>query len=102
LIGYALIPVPILFNLFARHTLRPIEIVGAVLYFIFFIVLVVVLVALGGRNSAKWVFTGNSGGASGWENPAMSWCIGLLSAAFTLTGKLTGKIFLGCANAYYA
>jgi choline transport protein len=85
LIGYATILIPLAFNIFARKTLKPIEIIGAVLHTIFFIVFVVVLICLGGRNSATFVFTEDSGGISGWTNPGAQWCIGLLSAVFPLT-----------------
>lgn len=87
LIGYATVLIPLIFNIFARKTLRAIEIIGALLHTIFFVVFVVVLITLGGRNSAKYVFTANSGGVSGWENPTIEWCIGLLSAVFPLTGE---------------
>ena len=87
LIGYATILIPFVFNIFARKTLRPIEVIGAIIHFAFFVVFVSVLPALGGRNSAEYVFTANSGGVSGWDNPAIEWCIGLLSAVFPLTGE---------------
>jgi amino acid transporter len=87
LIGYATVFIPLIFNIFARKTLKAIEIIGAILHTIFFVVFVVVLITLGGRNSAEYVFTANSGGVSGWENPTIQWCIGLLSAVFPLTGK---------------
>ncbi|KAK5766193.1 hypothetical protein LTS12_003677 [Elasticomyces elasticus] len=38
------------------------------------------------RNSARYIFTADSGGVSGWESPPVAWCIGLLSAVFPLTG----------------
>ena len=85
LIGYATVAVPLVFNIFARKTLKPIEYVGVALHFMFFIIFVVVLATLGGRNSASYVFTANSGGVSGWTNPGVQWCIGLLSVAFPLT-----------------
>ncbi|KAK5119709.1 hypothetical protein LTR85_007285 [Meristemomyces frigidus] len=86
LIGYATIALVVAFNIFARKTLRLIEIIGAVMHFLFLIVFVVVLPTLGGRNSASYVFFGNSGGVSGWDNSTIEWCIGLLSAVFPLTG----------------
>lgn len=94
LIGYATVLIPLIFNIYARTTLRAIEIIGAILHIIFFIVFVVVLITLGGRNSAEYVFTANSGGVSGWESPAIQWCIGLLSAVFPLTGKLASMVYL--------
>lgn len=87
LIGYAIVAVPLLFNIFARRLLKAIEIIGAVLTVLFFIVFVVVLVALGNRNSAEYVFTANSGGVSGWTNPTIQWCIGLVSVTFPILGK---------------
>ena len=91
LIGYATVLIPLVFNIFARKTLKAIEIIGATLHTIFFVVFVVVLITLGGRNSAEYVFTANSGGVSGWENPTIQWCIGLLSAVFPLTGEYAGS-----------
>lgn len=91
LIGYATIIVPFIFNIFARKTLRTIEIIAAILHTIFFIIFVVVLCTLGGRNSAEYVFTANSGNVSGWKDPTIQWCIGLLSAAFPLTGESDGS-----------
>ncbi|KAK6418895.1 hypothetical protein LTR81_007958 [Elasticomyces elasticus] len=85
LLAYAVILLPLLCNIFARWILKMIEIVGAILHFVFFVVLVVVLITLGGRNSARYVFTADSGGVSGWESPPVAWCIGLLSAVFPLT-----------------
>lgn len=86
LLGYATMIIPIAFNIAARRTLRPIEIVGAVLHTVFFVAFVAVLISLGGRNSASYVFTADSGGVSGWTSPGTQWCIGLLSAVFPLTG----------------
>ncbi|KAK5684577.1 hypothetical protein LTS10_004449 [Elasticomyces elasticus] len=39
----------------------------------------------GRSHSARYVFTADSGGVSGWESPPVAWCIGLLSAVFPLT-----------------
>ena len=87
LVGYATILIPLVANLFARHLLKGIEIFGAVWHFIALIVISVVLIALGGRNSAEFVFTGDSGGVSGWTDGFVSWNLGMLAAALPLTGK---------------
>ena len=86
LTGYAITAIPLVFNIFARKTLKAIEIVGAILTMTFFIVFVVVLVALGGRNSAEYVFSADSGGVSGWKNPIIQWCLGLTSVVFPILG----------------
>ena len=80
--------IPLVANLFARQLLKPIEIFGALWHFIALIVISAVLIALGGRNSAEFVFTGDSGGVSGWTNGFVSWNLGMLAAALPLTGKL--------------
>lgn len=87
LIAYATMILPLVANVYARKALKPIEFVGVILHFSLFVVFVVVLITLGGRNSAKYVFTANSNGVSGWENNGVQWCIGLLSAVFPLTGQ---------------
>ena len=94
LIGYATVLIPLIFNIFARKTLKAIEIIGAILHTIFFVIFVVVLITRGGRNSAKYVFTANSGSVSGWDSPTIQWCIGLLSAVFPVTGEYTSSY--GC------
>ena len=97
LIAYATILIPLIANLFARRLLKPIEIFGAVWHFISLVTIVVVLIALGGRNSASFVFTGNSGNISGWENGFVQWCLGMLTAVLPLTGRcprLFGRWFL--------
>ena len=88
LIGYASIIIPLVANLFARQVLKPIEYFGLAWHFLGFIVISAVLIALGGRNSAEFVFTGDSGGISGWTNPYVSWCLGMLAAALPLSGTL--------------
>ena len=88
LVGYASILVPLIANLFARRLLKPIEIFGALWHFIALITISAVLIALGGRNSAEFVFTGNSGGISGWESGFVQWCLGMLTAALPLTGEI--------------
>ena len=87
LVGYATIVIPLVANLFARQLLKPIEYFGAFWHFMSLIVISVVLITRGGRNSAEFVFTADSGGISGWTNSYVSWNLGMLAAALPLTGK---------------
>ena len=86
LLTWACLSIPLLFNIFARKALPPLEIIGGIAHIVFFIVVVVVLVVLAPRSSAEFVFKGSISGLSGWNNYGVSWCIGLLSATFPLGG----------------
>ncbi|KAK5133835.1 hypothetical protein LTR08_007166 [Meristemomyces frigidus] len=85
LIVYATILIPLVANFYTRKLLKPIEVFGAVWHFGTLVTFVVVLIALSGRNSASFVFTGNSGNISGWENGFVQWCLGMLTTVFPLT-----------------
>ena len=87
LVGYGSILIPLVANLFARRLLKPIELFGVLWHFIALITISAVLIVLGGRNSAEFVFTGSSGGISGWENGFVQWNLGMLTAALPLTGR---------------
>lgn len=59
---------------------------GAVTHITFFIVFIITLAVLAPRSPASFVFGQNIFGLSGWTNPTIQWCIGLLSAAFPIGG----------------
>lgn len=84
LIGGAVIVLPLLGNTFARRILVKLELVAGVANILFFFIIVIVLGATAPRSPASFVFTTTFIGFSGWTLPAVEWCIGLLSAAFTL------------------
>jgi choline transport protein len=90
LLTWACIFIPLLINIFARRALPPFEIIGGIAHIVFFVIVVVVLLVLSPRNSAEFVFTQSVSDLSGWTNPGVGWCLGLLSATFPLSGKLQG------------
>ena len=89
LLTWTCIAIPLLFNIFARRALPALEIIGGIAHIVFFVVVVVVLVVLSPRSTADFVFTKSISDLSGWNNPGVSWCIGLISAAFPLGGTAT-------------
>lgn len=51
-----------------------------------FIVFVAVLIAKGTRSDTIFVFKTLTTEVSGWNNPGISWGLGLLSMTFSVTG----------------
>ena len=86
LLMWALIIVPFVFNLWFRKLLNLFEVVGGVLHFVFFFVSIITLAALAKRSTTDFVFGTLTTGLSGWENPGVSWGLGLLSVTFSVLG----------------
>lgn len=89
LLTWALLAVPAFCNIFARKVLSTIEVVGGFTHTIFWIVWVVVLLAMAERSPLEYVFAETYSGIEfgGWSNEGVSWCVGLLTAAFPLSGR---------------
>jgi choline transport protein len=94
LLTWACIAIPLMFNIFARRALPPLEIIGGIAHLVFFVVVVVVLVVLSPRSSADFVFTQSVSDLSGWNKAGVSWCLGLISATFPLGGTVTDPLRL--------
>ena len=94
LLVWACLAIPLLCNMYARKVLAPLEIIGGISHLIFMVVVVVILVVLSPRSTASFVFTRSVTGLSGWNDPVISWCLGLLSATFPLSGMFTASIYL--------
>lgn len=56
-----------------------------IIHICFFFALLVPLVYLTPQSSAQYVFTGFEN-AGGWEDNGISWCVGLLSTAWSFVG----------------
>ena len=86
LLAWASLIVPVLCNVFARKLLGPIEIAGGITHIAFWVIWVVVLVTMAPRSSSEYVFATTYNGElfGGWTNSGVSWCVGLLSAAYPL------------------
>jgi len=79
MISLGLIVVPFVLNLVARRVLNTFELFGGLCHFLFFIIAVVTLAVLGQRSSPQFVFQTLTKGISGWDNPGVSWGLGLLT-----------------------
>ena len=86
LIMWGLILVPFVFNLWFRQLLNTFELVGGLLHIIFFISSIITLVVLARRSTADFVFNTLTTGQSGWNNPGVSWGLGLLTVTFAVSG----------------
>lgn len=74
---------------FARRLLVALELIGGTCHFLFFIVTVVTLAVLAPRSTSEFVWTTSVSGASGWNAPGVTFCLGLLSPAFAVAGMYT-------------
>ncbi|KAF6794992.1 LPXTG-domain-containing protein, partial [Colletotrichum musicola] len=77
---------PFLCNLWFRKFLDAFEVVGGILHVVLFVVFVAVLAAPGQRSSTDYVFRTLTWDVSGWNNPGVSWGLGLLTVTFFVTG----------------
>jgi choline transport protein len=86
LIMWLLIILVFIFNLFFRKLLNIFEIIGGLCHFLFFIVAIVILSVLAARSTPQFVFHDLTRGLSGWENPGVSWGLGLLPVTNAVIG----------------
>lgn len=88
LLTWALLAIPAFCNIFARKILSTIEIIGGITHTLFWVIWIVVLLTMARRSSREYVFEETYSGAQfgGWSNQGVSWCVGLLTAAFPLSG----------------
>ncbi|KAK1522373.1 LPXTG-domain-containing protein [Colletotrichum costaricense] len=77
---------PFLFNLWFRKFLNAFEIIGGVLHIALFVAFIVILAVLGQRSSSDYVLKTLTSDVSGWNDPGVSWGLGLLTITFSVTG----------------
>lgn len=82
---YAFIVVPVLCNLALRRMLNTLETVGGIFHVLFFIVVIAVMATMSERSTPEFVFKTLTNDVSGWTNPGVSWCLGLLTTVFPIT-----------------
>jgi choline transport protein len=82
----AVMALPIICNLWFRKILNTFETIGGLLHIILFVVFIAILAALGPRSKSDFVFKTLTSDVSGWNNPGVSWGLGLLSMTFSVTG----------------
>ena len=88
LLGWAVLAIPVVCNIISTKILEPLEIIGGIANIVFFVVIVLTLAILSPRSPASFVFETTITGLSGWDSTGVQWCIGLLPAAFALSGML--------------
>jgi hypothetical protein len=86
LIMWTLILVPFIFNLWFRKFLNTFELIGGICHFLFFIVAIITLSVLAERSSPQFVFQNFTQRLSGWENPGVTWGLGLLTVTYAVNG----------------
>lgn len=74
----------ILCNLYLRRILGALEIIGGICHIFFFVVIIVVLTTMARRSTPSFVFTTLISDASGWNNPGISWNVGVMPLIITL------------------
>ena len=77
---------PLVFNLYFRRLLNTLEMSGGVLHICLFIIVMVILIVCGPRNSNEFVFKTLTWEISGWNNKGVSWGLGLLGLTFSTSG----------------
>lgn len=82
---YAFIVVPVLCNFALRRTLNTLETIGGICHVLFFITVIAVLAVTAERSTTDFVFKTLTHDVSGWTNPGVAWCLGLLTTVFPIT-----------------
>jgi amino acid transporter len=86
LLMWMLIILVFIFNLFFRKLLNIFELIGGLCHFLFFFVIIISLSVLAMHSTPQFVFQDLTHGLSGWENPGVSWSLGLLAVTSALNG----------------
>lgn len=86
MIYWVVLLIAVLVNILGIRVFPHIETAACLFHICFFFVLLVPLVYLSPRSSAKFVFADYEN-SSGWNNNGVSWCIGLLSTAWCFVGE---------------
>lgn len=90
-------------NVWCIKILPVIELIAGICHVAFFIALLVTLVVLAPKSSPDFVFTRLINDQSGWTNPGISWCLGLLTVTWCFVGRHTiHTIFFRRANSVQA
>jgi choline transport protein len=86
LLMWAVLVINFAINVYAIKVLPMIQLMGGIFHVASFVMLVVPLVLLSPRSTAKFVFTEvlNEGG---WKSDGISWCIGLLTVTYCFLGE---------------
>lgn len=85
---WGFILLPLVFNLYFRKLLNSMETTGGILHIVFFFVNIIVLTVLARRSTTDFDFKTLVTGGSGWTNPGISFCVGLLTVVFPVAAMV--------------
>lgn len=85
---WGFIILPLICNMYFRKLLAILEGLGIFLYVTTFIATIIVLGVLGRRSTPDFVFKTLVTGAGGWSSHFLSFCIGLLSPTWAISGEI--------------
>ena len=94
LLSWAILALPVACNTWCRKILPPLETLLGITHLLFFPITVIVLAMTAKHSSKKYVWATTMTGISGWTDPGVQWCTGLLTPAFTL-GAFDGVLHMG-------
>lgn len=86
MIYWAILLLSVFVNILGIRIFPHIETVAFILHICFFFVLLVPLVYLSPRSTARFVFT-DFENVGGWNSDGVSWCLGLLTSAWSFVGE---------------
>lgn len=87
LMMWALLLLTLFCNLYLRKILNAMETLGGIFHILFWVAIIAILATLGRRSTPEFVFTKLISDASGWNNPAICFNIGLLPSLLPLSGS---------------
>lgn len=74
-------------NIWCIKLLPAIQVVAGICHVAFFVALLVPLLVLSPKSSPEFVFTRLINDQSGWTDPGIAWCLGLLTVTWCFVGK---------------
>jgi hypothetical protein len=88
LLMWAITVALLIWNFYFRKWINAVEMIGGVSVFVFLLATVIVLAVGAPKNTSEFVFKTLTHGESGWNDPAICWGIGALTAILSLVGEL--------------
>ena len=73
-------------QIYARRVLIFLEVIGGVCHVVFFFVIIITLLILAPRSTNDFVWNTTVSNVSGWKDPGVAFCLGLLSPTYVLAG----------------
>lgn len=87
LLMWAITLVILIINIWGIKLLPAIGVTVGICHVVFFVALVIPLLVLAPKSSPEFVFTTLINDQSGWTNPGITWCLGLLTVTWCFVGR---------------